>query len=169
MHYNHNSTELSLPSLFALQRVIFILHSTLCFNLNDYSLIQAQGDRWRRTSMSDIFSTNNDTEALTLLTNRLLDLIASREPPKTLCPSEIARSFTAAELQDVLGVETWREAMPKVRRAVPELVRDNRVEVLQKGEVLDLDTVEGDLERVKGPFRIRRRVDAERALEQEHK
>ena len=56
--------------------------------------------------------------------------------------------------------------MPEVRLALSELVRDSRIEVLQKGEIIYLDDVEGDLEKVKGPFRIRRKVDVDRDLKQ---
>ncbi|KAK5705907.1 hypothetical protein LTR17_021238 [Elasticomyces elasticus] len=86
----------------------------------------------------------------------LKHFLAKREPPKTFCPSEVARALTTSELHE-LGFETWREAMPAVRElAWRWRDQDERVEVLQKGVVLGADVGEGE---VVGPIRLRRKAE----------
>jgi hypothetical protein len=81
-------------------------------------------------------------------------LLASREPPKTLCPSEVARSLTTDELKTA-GLSSWRESMPEIRKIVAVMRLEGTVEVLQKGSVLEGDLGE-ELEQVVGPIRIRK-------------
>ena len=68
------------------------------------------------------------------------DLLGQRDPGKTICPSEAARALG--------GDDGFRPLMPLVRDAARELVADGRVEVTQKGEVVDLDSA-------RGPIRLR--------------
>ncbi|CAM6101619.1 unnamed protein product [Calypogeia fissa] len=84
------------------------------------------------------------------------NLLASRETPKTICPSEVARALSSVELQ-AAGVSSWRELMPEIRSMVAEMRDEGRVEVLQKGEVLEGDLGEG-LVNVKGAIRVRRKA-----------
>jgi hypothetical protein len=96
-------------------------------------------------------TTNTDnTFNSTPLTTHLTTFLANRHPPKTFCPSEVARSLSPDELQ-AIGCETWREAMPEIRRLVYELRDEGGCEVLQKGVVV----VETE-ENVTGPIRVRR-------------
>lgn len=90
----------------------------------------------------------------TPLQTRLQHFLTTRQPPKTFCPSEVARALTVNELGE-LGCETWRDAMPEVRRLVYGLRDEGGCEVLQKGEVIDAHESE-----VSGPIRVRR-VDGE--------
>lgn len=69
----------------------------------------------------------------------ILSLLAERDPDKTICPSEAARS---------LDPDDFRSLMPLVREAAGELVADGRIEVTQKGEVVDLASA-------RGPIRLR--------------
>lgn len=87
------------------------------------------------------------------LRRRFDELLESREPPKTFCPSEVARRLTADELQD-LGFAEWRDAMPEVRRLAWKM-RDEEeiVEIVQKGEVV-ADSV--GVDDVGGPIRLRK-------------
>jgi hypothetical protein len=78
-------------------------------------------------------------------------LLNSRDYPKTICPSEIARALSATELQ-TLGASEWRDTMESVRQLMWERRDAGEVEVLQKGEVLDIES----LEDVRGPIRIRK-------------
>jgi hypothetical protein len=88
-------------------------------------------------------------------------LLAAREYPKTICPSEVARALSTAELREA-GISSWRDAMPEIRKVVAEMRRNGEVEVLQKGSIVGGDL--GDaLEHVVGPIRIRR-VQCERGL-----
>jgi Protein of unknown function (DUF3253) len=83
-------------------------------------------------------------------------LLASREPPKTICPSEVARALTSIELATV-GVSSWRELMLDIRVMVAKMRDRGEVEVLQKGLVLEGD-LGRSLEDIKGPIRVRRVV-----------
>jgi hypothetical protein len=85
--------------------------------------------------------------------NRLLD---SRGHPKTICPSEVARAISGDELE-ILGVDSWRDLMPQIRRIVAGLRTQGTVEVLQKGNVLEGEL--GDsFENVVGPIRLRKKT-----------
>lgn len=86
------------------------------------------------------------------LEKRLGEFLAKREPPKTFCPSEVARALTAGEMAD-LGYANWRDAMPDIRRLAWDLREQRKCEILQKGEVLGGDLKPDD---VRGPIRIRR-------------
>jgi hypothetical protein len=83
------------------------------------------------------------------LQNHLQRFLTTRHPPKTFCPSEVARALSAQELSD-LGFETWQDAMPEVRRLVYGLRDEGGCEVLQKGELVT--EAESD---VSGPIRVR--------------
>jgi hypothetical protein len=67
------------------------------------------------------------------------ELLAGRDPGKTICPSDAARALA--------GDDGFRPLMGTVRDAARELVAAGRVEVTQRGETVDLD-------RVKGPVRL---------------
>lgn len=83
--------------------------------------------------------------------NRFLD---TREPPKTFCPSEVARAFTREELTAEDATE-WRDLMPSIRETVWSLRDQGRLEVLQKGNILGPEVT---LANLKGPIRVRRTV-----------
>ena len=70
----------------------------------------------------------------------ILDLLARRDPGKTICPSDAAR---------VLGGDAgFRPLMPLVRDAARALVAARRIEGTQSGEAVDLDAA-------RGPIRLR--------------
>lgn len=77
-------------------------------------------------------------------------LLQTRAFPKTICPSEIARALSTNELS-ALGYATWRDAMDDVRGLVWEMRGRGEVEVLQRGEVVEVEA----LEDVRGPIRVR--------------
>jgi Protein of unknown function (DUF3253) len=81
-------------------------------------------------------------------------LLASREPPKTICPSEVARALSREKLNPA-GRLSWRELMPEIRNLVAETRGRGEVVVLQKGTVLSGELGEGLVD-VKGPIRVRR-------------
>lgn len=74
------------------------------------------------------------------LEKAIVELLASRAPSATICPSEAAR---AADPDD------WRRRMEAARSAARRLAAAGRVAVLQRGRVVDAG-------RVRGPFRIGR-------------
>jgi hypothetical protein len=73
------------------------------------------------------------------LRQAILDLLDARAPTSSICPSDAARAVDAT---------AWRRLMDPAREAARGLVAEGRVEVTQKGEVVDLATV-------RGPIRIR--------------
>lgn len=87
------------------------------------------------------------------LAKHLEDFLNKREPPKTFCPSEVARALTQDEMND-LGLEEWRDAMPGVRELVWKLRDRGECDIVQKGEVLGENVGPED---VKRPIRIRRK------------
>jgi hypothetical protein len=92
---------------------------------------------------------DDEQRAIILMhTNRLVSM---RNFPKTICPSEVARAFSPAELQ-TLNASSWRDTMDLIREAVWELRRGGHVEILQKGQVLSNEV---GLEDVRGPIRVR--------------
>jgi hypothetical protein len=68
-------------------------------------------------------------------------LLDDRRAGATICPSEAARA---------VDPQGWRELMPAARAAAGRLAADGRVEVTQRGEVVDVATA-------RGPVRVRRR------------
>jgi hypothetical protein len=91
-----------------------------------------------------------------LLTSRLNELLSKREHPKTICPSEVARSLSKEEL-GFCNATNWRDLMPRIRELAWERRCKGELEVLQKGEVLDEEVA---LENVRGPIRLRRRASS---------
>jgi hypothetical protein len=65
----------------------------------------------------------------------IIRLLEERDPGKTICPSDAARALG--------GDDGFRELMPTVRDAARDLVAAGRVDVTQRGEVVDLDTARG--------------------------
>lgn len=82
----------------------------------------------------------------------LQTFLQKRDPPKTFCPSEVARALSAEELE-AEGAKEWRDLMPQIRELAWRLRRNGKLEVLQKSQVLDQRVT---LDQVKGPIRIRR-------------
>jgi hypothetical protein len=78
----------------------------------------------------------------TALEKTILALLAQRAPSATICPSEAARAH--------FGETHWRPYMEQTRRAARALVEIGKIEILQKGQVIDPTTA-------KGPIRLRAR------------
>jgi hypothetical protein len=74
------------------------------------------------------------------LRRAILALAAERAPDKTICPSDAARA---------VGGQRWRDLMDDARETARELARSGRVEISQRGTVLDPDAA------WRGPIRIR--------------
>lgn len=89
---------------------------------------------------SDACRTRRVSDVDTALESAILGLLGSRSGDDSICPSEAAR---------VVGGEDWRELMEPARRAARRLVTTRKVEITQKGRVVDPSTA-------KGPIRIRR-------------
>jgi Protein of unknown function (DUF3253) len=70
----------------------------------------------------------------------ILQLLAQRDPGKTICPSDAARA--------VAGDDSFRPLMDDARAAAARLVAEGRIEVTQRGQVVDLAAA-------RGPIRLR--------------
>jgi hypothetical protein len=82
------------------------------------------------------------------------ELLASRESPKTICPSEIARALSQEQL-DAVGAPSWGELMPEIRNMVAEMQRSGCGRGDTERCVLKGELGEGLVE-VKGLIRVRR-------------
>lgn len=86
----------------------------------------------------------------------LTNFLSSRQYPKTVCPSEIARALSQPEIESV-GANSWRDVMPQVRKMAFELRNSGTVEILQKGEAIPQSTTN---DTVVGPIRLRKVIDS---------
>ena len=78
----------------------------------------------------------------TRLRAAILELLERRAPGKTICPSDAARMIAGS---------AFRPLMPAARAAVVDLVTAGKVEVTQRGQVVDIN-------HARGPIRVRRRA-----------
>jgi hypothetical protein len=77
-------------------------------------------------------------------------MTSQRGPEKTCCPSEIPRLLLGNK-----NAKAWRECMPLVRKIAIELVKEGKIEILQRGRVVSLEEMGEDGEDIKGPIRLR--------------
>lgn len=80
----------------------------------------------------------------------IMKLLEARHP-RTACPSEVARS---------LAEHDWREQMQEVRDAAARLAKRGRIDVLQRGKVVDAKTARGAIR-----LRLAAAVEAYRATD----
>lgn len=71
----------------------------------------------------------------------ILALLGGRPRLASICPSEAARRH--------FGEDAWRTEMERCRQAARRLVAQGKIEITQKGRVVDPSTA-------KGPIRLRR-------------
>jgi hypothetical protein len=77
--------------------------------------------------------------------NEILRLLMSLRIGETICPMDAGRNFGSK----------WRQQMPLVREVAADMVRDGMIEVLLRGDVIDID--ERSIESIRGPIRLRLR------------
>lgn len=65
----------------------------------------------------------------------ILDLLAQRDPGKTICPSEAARALA--------GSRDFRPLMSEVRAVATAMVARGELEVTQSGQVVDPSSARG--------------------------
>jgi hypothetical protein len=100
-----------------------------------------------------ISCTNNmalDDAKRSIISRHAHRLLSTRAWPKTICPSEIARALSTEELR-AMDASEWRDTMDNVRHVVWEKKEAGEVEVMQKGEVVHVES----LEDIRGPIRVR--------------
>lgn len=72
----------------------------------------------------------------------IVDLLGRRSADVTICPSEVARG---------LGGEAWRDLMQPTRDAAGTLADNGVIEVVQRGEPVDVRTARGPVRLRRGP------------------
>ena len=77
----------------------------------------------------------------------IIELLKMRGAGKTICPSEAARIVAGRR-----SANDWRTLMPAARKAVRRLVAKGRVDILQRGRLVDASTA-------RGAIRIRLRTE----------
>lgn len=73
------------------------------------------------------------------IVSAIFELLHSRAADATICPSEVARTVQP---------DNWRPLMPEVRNVAARLAAENRIDVRQRGAVIEL-TAE-----TRGPVRL---------------
>ena len=68
----------------------------------------------------------------------ILELCHKRGVGKTICPSEAAREIAGRD-------GDWRGLMEDVRAIGAEMSNNGQIEITQKGQPVDLDTVKGPI------------------------
>jgi hypothetical protein len=77
------------------------------------------------------------------IVERVTALLDARSADKSICPSDVARSFSDDEA-------TWRAMMPAIRDVAARMADDRLIRVTQGSTMVDLN------EPVRGPIRLRR-------------
>ena len=77
------------------------------------------------------------------LETAILEILNHKSINATICPSEATRL--------IFKEEGWQKHMERTRQAARRLLESGKIEILQKGEVVDPSTF-------KGPIRLRKRV-----------
>jgi hypothetical protein len=88
----------------------------------------------------------------TILKPHITSFLHRRDPPKTFCPSEVARALTSSDLE-ALNLTEWREAMSPIREILWEMRAEGLCEIVQGGVSIGEHV---GLEDVRGPIRVRR-------------
>lgn len=70
-------------------------------------------------------------------------LLKNRQPPATLCPSEVARA---------LAPDDWRPLMPQVRAVACAMAKGGELDIRQGGQTVDPDAP------LRGPIRLGRKI-----------
>lgn len=81
--------------------------------------------------MSDQPPAPAPAETAARLERTILDLVAARDPGKTICPSEAARALAGP------AGDAWGALMPAVRRIAVRLASEGRLAIYRKGRQVD--------------------------------
>lgn len=67
--------------------------------------------------------------------DEILRLLMLMKRGDSICPTEVARSLR----------KQWREWLPLIREVASEMAKLKLIEVVQRGEVVDIDTIQGPI------------------------
>ncbi|MEM0924649.1 MAG: DUF3253 domain-containing protein [Planctomycetota bacterium] len=74
--------------------------------------------------------------ATTVIRQKILELVTARDPGKSICPSEVARS---------LDPNDWRRLLPTIREVAAQLIDRGLIVATQKGQLVDLASAVGPI------------------------
>lgn len=94
--------------------------------------------------------------SMSTLRDKICKRLDTREYPKTICPSEVARELSKDELFS-LGCTDWRAAMQPIREQAWTMRQEGFLDITQKGEAIQV----GRLEDIHGPIRLRKKATSE--------
>jgi hypothetical protein len=77
------------------------------------------------------------------IAERIEALLGARQEGSSICPSEVARSFSSQE-------RLWRALMPQIRRVADALAAQGRVHVTQRGQSVRAQDAKGPIRLHKG-------------------
>lgn len=75
--------------------------------------------------------TNSNLQAV------IMELVRELGVDKTICPSEAARAYAEDD--------NWRQWMEPVRKAARALHQENKIQIEQQGQPVDLDDITGPI------------------------
>ncbi len=107
-------------------------------------------DQWSQVRFCSRYCRNRGVNATDMRLERaILELLSSRAAEGTICPSEAARALATGG--------DWRGLMEPARRAARRLSHSGRVQILQKGKIVDPGNF-------RGPVCIRKASESSRAI-----
>ena len=68
------------------------------------------------------------------LDETILALCMDAGPPRTICPTDVAKAYAAARDEDALA---WRSHLGEVRRRAVTLAEQGRIVIYRKGKPID--------------------------------
>lgn len=69
----------------------------------------------------------------------ILELLAQRAGPSSICPSEAARRLAALDSK----ADDWRASMPRIHDAARRLAQRGEIEITREGQVVDPSELRG--------------------------
>ena len=74
---------------------------------------------------------------MTDLSHTILEMLASRDAGKTICPSEVARAIAGQDEKQ------WRLLMKPIRAEAVRLAGEGRLTIRRKGKIVDPENFKG--------------------------
>jgi hypothetical protein len=88
------------------------------------------------------FQTSGQVPSAEQLQAAIITLLVEREPGKSICPSEAARSLAGSDEKN------WRLLMKPIRQVAVEMARTGQIRILRKGKSV------ADPESFRGVYRL---------------
>lgn len=99
------------------------------------------------------------------IAGEILRLVAARGTGKSICPSEVAKTFAAQQRKPTDPPDLWRRYMAPVRQQAKSLARQGRIAILRRGRPVDPNLPVKGVIRLGPPVAADQDVDPGRAGE----